>query len=340
MPPFLVLFMNSVCNTRCNHCFYWDSLNRKTDLTFTELAALSRSLGPLENLNLSGGEPFLRPEFAEICEQFIDNNRTRQIFCPTNGYFTEKTHAQVRQVLRHARLDLFTLELSIDGSAEFHDRFRGKPGSFERILETYDMLAELQSAYPQLQIHAITTATAENVGEIVPLSEFLYERCPQMNRHNIALLRGERKRASLDGPPIAAYAQAAGRVAHIWTARKNRAAAHLVDPLLHWAKAETCRLSAQAVPCRAGILTAVVHANGDVSLCEQHPPLGNLRRQSFPQIWHSPEAVQLRRRIWNNQCCCTNEIFLWASLAFQPVPLLKAICATGSFSPALRTLAE
>lgn len=339
-PPFLILFINSVCNMRCDHCFYWDSLNRKTDLTFEELSALSRSLGPLENLNLSGGEPFLRPEFAEICAEFIRNNRTRQIFCPTNGYFTEKTETQLRQVLRLADLDLFTAELSLDGMTGFHDRFRGKPGSFARILETYDMLVTLQSRDPRLQIHAITTATADNIGEIVQLSEFLYERCPQMSRHNIALLRGERKRATILGPPAFEYAEAARKVSHMWAARKDRAAAHLIDPILHWAKAETRRMNAQVVPCRAGILTAVVYANGDVSLCEQQPPLGNLRHQSFLQIWHSPEAIQLRRRIWDNQCCCTNEIFLWSSLAFQPVPLLKAVRATGTLSRALRTLAE
>ena len=65
-PPFLILFINSICNQKCEHCFYWRNLNRKDDLTKEELFALSRSLGQVENLNLSGGEPFLRPEFGEI----------------------------------------------------------------------------------------------------------------------------------------------------------------------------------------------------------------------------------------------------------------------------------
>ena len=64
-PPFLILFINSICNQKCEHCFYWRNLNRKDDLTTEEIFALSRSLGRIENLNLSGGEPFLRPEFGE-----------------------------------------------------------------------------------------------------------------------------------------------------------------------------------------------------------------------------------------------------------------------------------
>lgn len=337
-PPFLVLFINSACNMRCDHCFYWDSLNRKTDLTLAEIKTLSHDLGRIENLNLSGGEPFLRPEFAEICREFIHNNRVRQIYCPTNGWYTEKTEVQVRRLMRDPDFELFTIELSLDGLAGFHDQFRGKPGSFARLLETYDMLAELQRGEPRLQIHSVTTATAENVGQIVPLSGFLHERCPAMNRHNIALLRGDRKRATMLGPSIAAYMDAAREVDRIWAGRKDRSAARVVDPMLHWAKAETERRDTQAVPCRAGILTGVVYANGDVSLCEQHAPLGNLRQKPFLEIWHSPEAVELRRRIWDRQCSCTNEIFLWSSLAFQPVPLMNALRATSTWGRALETL--
>jgi MoaA/NifB/PqqE/SkfB family radical SAM enzyme len=54
-PPFLILFINSICNQRCEHCFYWSNLNRKDDLTKEELFSLSRQLGRIENLNLSGG---------------------------------------------------------------------------------------------------------------------------------------------------------------------------------------------------------------------------------------------------------------------------------------------
>ena len=63
-PPFLILFINSLCNMKCEHCFYWQQLNQRDDLTFEEIVALSEELGPIENLNLSGGEPFLRKEFA------------------------------------------------------------------------------------------------------------------------------------------------------------------------------------------------------------------------------------------------------------------------------------
>ena len=109
-PPFLILFINSICNQTCEHCFYWRNLNRKDDLTVDELRALSAELGTIENLNLSGGEPFLRKEFGEICRFFIQNNGVRQIYVPTNGTFTDRTiaalHADVSyRIAHHADLD-------------------------------------------------------------------------------------------------------------------------------------------------------------------------------------------------------------------------------------------
>src|SRR5512147_2551268 len=97
-PPFLVLFINSICNMKCEHCFYWTSLNKRDDLSRDEIFALSDSLGAVENLNLSGGEPFLRKEFADICRKFIRTNGVKQIYVPTNGYYTDKCVAAIADV--------------------------------------------------------------------------------------------------------------------------------------------------------------------------------------------------------------------------------------------------
>ena len=79
------------------------------------------------------------------------------------------------------------------------------------------------------------------------------------------------------------------------------------------------------IPCRAGTLTAVVYSNGDVSVCETHAPLGNLRDRSFREIWHSAEAEKLRASIARKDCYCTNEVFLWPSIVYQPWHLLSTM---------------
>ena len=324
-PPFLILFINSICNQKCEHCFYWRNLNRRDDLTTEELVALSRSLGRIETLNLSGGEPFLRPEFAEICRQFIRHNRVRQIYVPTNGYFAGRTVKQIAGTLQERDLDLFVAEISLDGMAEFHNQFRGSPGAFDKAIETYDALAQLQASDQRLRIHAISTATHVNMDEIQRLTSYLYERCPKMDHHNLALIRGDRKNPSLQGPGLEQYQRLYQYVRQLWAPRERGRYGSLVEPMLQWAKARTAARRRQVVPCRAGILSAVVYSNGDVSVCESHAPLGNLRDRSFPEIWTSPEARTLRKSIADRQCYCTNEVFLWPSIVFQPYQLLRAV---------------
>jgi MoaA/NifB/PqqE/SkfB family radical SAM enzyme len=323
-PPFLILFINSICNMKCEHCFYWTSLNQRDDLSKDELFALSRSLGRIENLNLSGGEPFLRREFSEICRQFIRHNKVRQIYVPTNGYYTDKTIRQITETLEEKELDLFVAELSLDGMAQFHDTFRVAPGSFERAMETYDALAALQARDPRVRIHSISTATDVNIGEIKKLTTYLFDRCPRMDHHNLAIIRGDRKNPSLLAPDLREYSALYDYVRRLWAPREESRYGAMVEPMLQWAKVATIEKKTQVIPCRAGRLSVVVHANGDVGVCELHKPLGNLRRNTFWEIWDSPEARALRESIANKDCHCTTEIFLWSSIVYQPGPLVRA----------------
>ena len=333
-PPFLILFINSLCNMKCEHCFYWQQLNQPDDLTLEEIVSLSEELGPIENLNLSGGEPFLRAEFVPICRQFVQQNGVREIYVPTNGYFTERTVAAVRGVLHESPLTLFAVELSLDGMPEFHDAFRKTRHSFRKAMETYDALALLQQEDPRLQIHAISTATDWNMAEIRLLTTFLYDRCPRMTHHNLAIIRGDRKNPTLKGPALHDYRALYDYIRRLWSPREEGRYGSIVEPMLQWVKLKAAERERQFVPCRAGILSAVVHANGDVGVCEQRPPLGNLRAQSFMAIWRSHLAGQIRRSIGNKECYCTNEIFMWPSIIFQPAQLAKSLVGARAWTRA------
>lgn len=324
-PPFLILFINSICNMKCEHCFYWRSLNGKDDLTKEDLFELSRSLGKVENLNLSGGEPFIRKEFAEICRQFIQNNGVRQIYVPTNGYFTEWTIKAIADTLQEKSLELFVVELSLDGMPEFHDTFRVAKNAFKKAMQTYDALAELQEQDPRLRIHAISTATDRNMDEIRNLTTYLYDRCPKMDHHNLAIIRGDRKDPTLTGPSLQQYMELYQYIRQLWAPREEGRYGAIVEPMLQDTKIRTIKSETQVVPCRAGVLSAVVYANGDVSVCEIHEPLGNLRKKSFSEIWNSAEAKELRESIARKECWCTTEVFMWQSIVFQPQHLVKSI---------------
>ncbi len=324
-PPFLILFINSVCNMKCEHCFYWQQLNQRDDLSLDEIIALSEELGPIENLNLSGGEPFIRKEFATICRQFIQKNEVKEIYVPTNGFYTKQTVKAVREVLQESSLELIGIELSLDGMPAFHDEFRKTRNAFQRSMETYDALAEIQKEDPRLQIHSISTATETNMAEIKRLTTFLYDRCPQMSHHNLAIIRGDRKDPTLKGPALQEYRDLYEYIRRLWSKREENRYGSIVEPMLQHIKLKSAEMETQVVPCRAGVLSAVIHANGDVGVCEQRPPIGNLRQNTFKEIWHAHATNEVRRSIRKKECYCTNEIFMWPSIVFQPTSLAKSM---------------
>lgn len=327
-PPFLTLFVNSACNLRCEHCFYWSNLNRKDDLTLDEIISFSNDYGSFENLNLSGGEPFMREDMGEICRHFVRNNRVKQIYIPTNAYFPDKAERHILEILKEPVLELLGVEISLDGMPGYHNRLRKNKQSFENAMETYKVLEKLQIHDTRLRIHANTTVTTHNLEEVRRLTKYLYDNCPNIDHHNIAIIRGDRKDLSLREPPLEAYRALYAYVNKLWQPREKGRFGAIVEPMLQWAKCKTVENGNQVIPCMAGKLSAVVYANGEVSMCESLPPLGNLRTKRFYDLWCSIDAQRVRRSIRKKECYCTNEIFMWPSITFQPFQLLRAFAGT------------
>ena len=165
-PPFLILFINSLCNMKCEHCFYWQQLNQRDDLTFEEIVALSEELGPIENLNLSGGEPFLRKEFAAICRQFIKKNGVKEIYVPTQRLFHRPDNQRRPRRARRARAELFGVELSLDGMPAFHDEFRKTKNSFRRRWRPTMRSPSCRRRIRGFRSTRYSTATEQNMAEI------------------------------------------------------------------------------------------------------------------------------------------------------------------------------
>ena len=118
------------------------------------------------------------------------------------------------------------------------------------------------------------------------------------------------------GPALERLQQLYDYVRRLWPPREQGRYGSIVEPMLQWAKIADGRSERRS--CRAGRrLSAVVYANGDVGVCELHEPLGNLRQQSFREIWNGENAKARRNSIARKECYCTTEVFLWP-ITYQP----------------------
>jgi radical SAM protein with 4Fe4S-binding SPASM domain len=69
---------------------------------------------------------------------------------------------------------------------------------------------------------------------------------------------------------------------------------------------QTYQSNNNSLPCIAHSLRSIIHANGEVVLCEKrrHDPviLGNIVNESFPDIWNSDKRIAASRKLLDQAC--------------------------------------
>ena len=172
----VILFVTSRCNSFCRTCFYHEELNRPGDMTFEQIQKTSRSMPPITDLWLSGGEPTLRHDASEIISMFVRNNGVRRLIIPTNGLVKSRVFEIVDNALgQHNALHLY-LNIALDGYGKTHDRVRGVPGHWEKTLDCIGTLYPLKERYKdRLRLNVNTVICADNYLEIEKLGEFMWQ---------------------------------------------------------------------------------------------------------------------------------------------------------------------
>jgi len=133
----IVLAVTYQCNGRCRFCNIWtnqDSFSCKSD----DYKRLPRNI---ENVNISGGEPFLREDLPEIIRTIKNQCPKANIIISTNGFTPCKIKEQMQKIIKFKR-DI-GIAVSLDGFGKAHEELRGFPGGFSLALETIRLLKEL-----------------------------------------------------------------------------------------------------------------------------------------------------------------------------------------------------
>ncbi|MBF0194856.1 MAG: 4Fe-4S cluster-binding domain-containing protein, partial [Magnetococcales bacterium] len=87
-PWYLILYVTSRCNQKCNMCFYWQELNnfkKSQEFTLDEYKKIAQNFPDLFQLTITGGEPTLRDDLADIVEIFYKTCRPRRVTIASNG---------------------------------------------------------------------------------------------------------------------------------------------------------------------------------------------------------------------------------------------------------------
>lgn len=332
------LFVTSACNSLCRTCFYWDELNSGRDLTFAQMERLSQSAPQFDKLWLSGGEPFLRKELAEIIELFYTNNGVRHVNLPTNGLLPAKVETVVDQVL--ARCPELTLDLnfSLDGLANTHDVIRGVPNNFTKTLATMEMAAAKWKGVRRLRRNVVSCITRDNYQELVALGLKLLEES-ESDGHYFEVIRGNPMDPDLKRMDAGELRGLHRRLMWIHERYADRLFAQLNAPLrafarmyylgnlkfhfdIHERNYETNR--PWPMPCTAGETTIVIDHDGTFRSCELRSKLGNLGEFDF-NLGAALTSEAIKKdvsAIPGDQCWCTHSCWIHSSRKFSPRVML------------------
>lgn len=133
-PPALraaIVAITRRCPLRCEHCVEWDVLNTPDALSTEELRTIARQLRArgVAQVFMSGGEPMQR--FDALLDLTAELADEADVWVLSSGWGLSSDRARR---LRDAGLTGVSLSLD-HWDAAAHDRFRGRRGSFEAVVQ-------------------------------------------------------------------------------------------------------------------------------------------------------------------------------------------------------------
>jgi MoaA/NifB/PqqE/SkfB family radical SAM enzyme len=118
------------CNSRCVMCNIWQ-IKDFPEMAPAEYARLPASL---TEINISGGEPFLRRDLPEIIRVIKKACPKARLIVSSNGFLVEVIKEMLPRILE---IDpKIGLNISIDGLGEVQERVRRVPKAWEKDVET------------------------------------------------------------------------------------------------------------------------------------------------------------------------------------------------------------
>jgi radical SAM protein with 4Fe4S-binding SPASM domain len=284
----LFLAVTARCNLRCRHCSVRTnrSLGHGMDqpeLSLSEIESLAisaRQIGA-EKVVLSGGEPTMRSDFPRIVDTFLGLGY--RVIINTNGtYFNPEL-----QSVFHRHCSRVSVGVSLDGSEDFHDGFRGKRGSFRR---TFNSIQNLQGIGSSVEVNC--TVLKDNFGSCLDLINLLKGTSSTIRYTPYVAPSGAGK--SLQHRNIDAY-EIMSLIETVSGLRLDGFHVYVNAPigLLHPRDAEV-------IECGWGRSLCGVRCNGDVCICpvtyESGTVAGNIREESLSAIWTGADLFLSLRR--------------------------------------------
>jgi len=250
-------------------------------MDFLPLDIYKKLPSSLEMVDITGGEPFLRNDIPDIVHVIRHTCPKARILITTNGFLPAKIKSQAKKIVSIDPSIAF--RLSLDGWGKTHEKVRGIPNAFEKVMET---IAILKDAGVK-DIGLTFTLMAINQKELRKVYDYCRKEKLAFSLnviHDSPIYFGTGK-TSLQPNPKSVQKD----FEYLFSQQmKSR---HPKD----WGKAWFNRYSYEymvhhkrPLPCGAGENFFYMDPFANIFMCQiKNWPIGNLKKQTFEHIWYA-----------------------------------------------------
>lgn len=232
--------------------------------------------------NITGGEPFVREDLPVIVDVLA--RKSRRVVISTNGFFTDRIIEICR---KHPDIGV---RISIEGLAEANDEIRKIPRGFERALGTLSALKEMKIK----DIGFGMTVQDMNAVDLVPLYKMArdmgYEFATAALHNSHYFHKWDNK--IQDKAKVAAEFEKLIKELLRSKRPKDWMRAYFNYGLINYIEGKR-----RLLPCEMGREGFFLDPYGDILPCNgmnEKMPMGNLKEQTWDEIWNSPKAREAR----------------------------------------------
>ncbi|HEX7587527.1 MAG TPA: SPASM domain-containing protein, partial [Anaerolineae bacterium] len=212
------------------------------------------------------------------------------------------------------------------------DDIRLVPGNWNKSMETWKALKELQKLQPNLVLSIHTVISQFNIKRFPEIYTGLQPLAPDSYITEVAEERVELDTVGMNITPMARdYAPVADFLsahAHATPARGFARFTQSFRARYYQMAKRTLLEQRQIIPCFAGWASGHIAPNGDVwSCCIRAEPVGNLRKTDYDlkPIWFEQvgSMKNLRHSIAAGECACPMANASYANMLLHPPTLLQ-----------------
>lgn len=248
------------CNLRCVHCCYLEE-DTDNELTTKEVFSVIDQLaeaGTLE-ITFTGGEALVRDDFLDIAAYARKKNMAVSLI--SNGTLMDERTVEKMKVLHFS--DLF---ISLYGvTPKTHEAVTTVPGSFPRTVKAIKLLVE-----SGFKVTVKTSVMKQNVDEIAKINDF----CNDVG-------------AELSASPLL-FPTTNGSMRPL----NYRLSDEELGRYMMW-EIGSEEVRGLTRTCNAGLCNVSISPQGNVFPCNAvRLEAGNLRQQSFEEVWNSSPQLQ------------------------------------------------